>query len=1088
MSDQIIFKNPDSNYENFVSVHDLPKYNVPYFIEELAAPDYPNLPQPSESETAHLINSIAQLFQVSEDCGCANARQRLSHMFEHGTTSEAIAFCMNLENTDSLLQACRCASSAPSAASATTATAATQTVSAATAPSAIAATQAASNTTSVPAACKTTDGDVSNGTHGTASDAGVVGAGTHRAAGDAGLVGAGDVGGTSAMISGNIGATVGALYDVRPTYYCGRFESLDQFRKELASYQPFLQSLNMMDQNDPLTGRLTTTQRWDIRFMLESDFSQPFDAQFIEEELPNVMLKNCATPSFELCARIIADKWARPHYFIGLLPWLNLNTLPSILAFPLRRLLLQQNRDIQIKRGLSAPLISYYSSPAQCKEAEEKANIILCDLLPESIKQDIHHGRRSKIIPRVPVVQYYQSDAEIDMLRLRFDSRDMALSTPPELILEARKLLDRERCKLKYQRKVAILKEMGVYDENNLNLNLSLSPFDYCYDVESNIFIPKIELDRSLAVKQLYLSFEEDPAIPLCVSEDHYRNFKLTTDATRTALDARAKRLRALKTMQQAMLTTADGDDVAIAKRRADELGIDLNEQAITQAHSRLQPARASYDRITHDVTIPVDKTGGYAFLNETPRIGRHLLFSEDLTRAYVDHRVRDDEQIREISGGTYGQGIKRSDAITTSEACHFTLTAPEALDRFDKLELYEGLLNTVAASSRRAQELNDYGEDIHKSEERMNEHIRDPRLENTYSDALRELLFVNGQISLKLQHQNQVATVVSNAAEAQNIAPTNNYDGTTITAARHIREDEGKQGASNSNKFRPEEDVINNFLNDVNTDNVELRQQLRKKITAAVMQNYKHQPKGKEIDCQRAQLIPAGEDHIFHNRFAIQGYNTAIHLLIDVSGSMCNIPDPDADGVLDIHTAGQAAKYLYSYRYGQTPLQRQCASRAYHACKAALEIASSLNGINGVSVGASFFPGLMESSSTHTVLLPHDNIEAKAPYFIQTPHGSTPMHEALYCAYNQLLRENESRKIIIMITDGAPDCVEETRNAIEHLVHSGVELYTIGIDTQDKHKLFPHFSTLSHPEKLTELISNLLVDLSKRAPDVLVA
>lgn len=1066
MTAQLIFTNPNSDYKDFVSVHDLPLFQYSYIMEDLAAQDPQTTPKPSESETNDIINSIADVYKVAANSGCANAHQRLYHHIEHGSPIEAMLNSLN--SCSQPLFHANLTSSVNSGH--TQAQGHTQ---------ALDLTHGQSHALAA-AQPSTASVEVTNAATAVAAVTAVADAGAGAAAAGAvsGMVIGGGCAGKAALVSG-------ALFDMRPTRYCGQFHNLDQYRQALESYQPVLEQLDLSNPNDPLTCRLSTTQRWDVRFMLENDFSQPLDCQFLENELPNVMLKGVATPSFELCTRIIADKWARPHYFIGLLPWLNINNLPSILAFPLRRLMLQQFRDIQMKRHLCSPLRSEYTTFAQCKQAEDNAIMIMSGLVPDEIQQEIISGRRPKLRPILPVVQYRQSDEEIDILRLRFDSNELAQSHTPDLVLETRKFLEQERCKLKYQRKVAILKEMGLYDENNLNLNLSLSPDDYCYDSESNIFVPKIELDRSLDVKQLYLSFEEDPAIPLCVSEDHYRNFKLTTESTQNSLEARAKRLRAVKSMRQALLTSADGDDITFAKKHAAQLGIELNENAIAQAANSLQPAHASYDRITHDVTVPVDETGGYTFLNEAPRIGRHLLFSEDLQRAYVDYRVRDDEQIREINGGTYGQGIKRSDALTTSEACHFTLTPHEAVERFDKLELYEGLLNTVAASSRRANELNDYGEDLHKCDSHLTEHVRDPRLENTYTDAMREMLFVNGQISVNLRDQNQVSTVVSIAAEAQNIAPTNNYDGTTVTAAKHVRNDEVKLG---KNKYRPDEAVVNNFLNDVNTDNLELREQLRKKITAAVKENFKHQPKGKEIDCESAQLLPAGEEHIFANRFARQGYNTSIHLLVDISGSMCNIPDNDDEIINNIQNAGEAVKYLFGYRYGMSPLQRQCASRAYHACKASLEIASSLTGINGVSIAASFFPGLIESSATHTVLMSHDNIVKKASQFIQTPHGSTPMHEALYSTYDQLRQDEEGRKIIILITDGAPDNVDETRKAIDHVIHNGVELYTIGIDTDDTNKLFPHFSCLKKPEKLTELLADLLLDLSNTAPDVLVA
>ncbi len=648
--------------------------------------------------------------------------------------------------------------------------------------------------------------------------------------------------------------------------------------------------------------------------------------------------------------------------------------------------------------------------------------------------------------------------------------------------------------------------------------------------------------------------------------------------------------------MLYAMRDPSDKTSINLVKRRAKAMGIAPSKEGIQQALESNQPTRAKYDPDTHEISIPLDESEGYSFLSEPVRLGRHLLFNHDCTKAFIDYRVRDDQQLSKVVAGTYGIGQQDSSLEPSDEESKaFTVDADEALQMYEPLELYEGLINTVACTPRDLNEEEGKSNDASKNIEILDEHIRDPRLENTYCDALREYLYANGQFDLGLEAQNNVSSVIDALAKEQNVDPYRGVGGITIMPDKPLKR--GDEIDSNARTFIPDEKMIQRFLKEANTENQFLRRVLRQKVTAAVSKMRGRNPKGREIDPLRAQFIKIGEDRIFKKRFISEDFNTSIHILVDISGSMCHVSKPVPKEQMPYATrcyhACKAALSFISEDFNTSihilvdisgsmchvskPVPKEqmpYATRCYHACKAALSIASALYGIDGVLIACSFFPGFIENSSTFTALHsnerlltkardflqephgstygidgvliacsffpgfiensstftalhsnerlltkardflqePHgstpmddaiytamrqlnnqtadrkiiimitdnERLLTKARDFLQEPHGSTPMDDAIYTAMRQLNNQTADRKIIIMITDGAPDDVDRTKHAIESLEQQNIELYAIGIETQDDYHLFKHFASLEEANKLTEVMSKLLIELSK--------
>ena len=75
-------------------------------------------------------------------------------------------------------------------------------------------------------------------------------------------------------------------------------------------------------------------------------------------------------------------------------------------------------------------------------------------------------------------------------------------------------------------------------------------------------------------------------------------------------------------------------------------------------------------------------------------------------------------------------------------------------------------------------------------------------------------------------------------------------------------------------------------------------------------------------------------------------------------------------------------------------------------------------------------------------------------------------MAEGVWWVLQQLCALEEKRKLLLIISDGEPDNVDEARNAIQACYAHGTEVYGLGIQTTSIQGLLP--------EKQTHVIYNL--------------
>ncbi|WPL17514.1 Nitric oxide reductase activation protein [Thiorhodovibrio winogradskyi] len=190
--------------------------------------------------------------------------------------------------------------------------------------------------------------------------------------------------------------------------------------------------------------------------------------------------------------------------------------------------------------------------------------------------------------------------------------------------------------------------------------------------------------------------------------------------------------------------------------------------------------------------------------------------------------------------------------------------------------------------------------------------------------------------------------------------------------------------------------------------------------------QAFRHGPR---LLPKRLYRAAVGDPRLFARKRERVAVDTAIHLLIDLSGSM-NSPVRRRDGL--VQRRGQIAQ------------------------SAALALALALDGIHGVSVAVSAFPGLSGVEDRISVLVRHgQRPRACAGAFLQSTRGGTPMAGALWFAAADLLGRPESRRIVLLLTDGKPNRIAETREILRLCSAAGLETVGLGIGV-DVSGLFP--------------------------------
>jgi len=173
---------------------------------------------------------------------------------------------------------------------------------------------------------------------------------------------------------------------------------------------------------------------------------------------------------------------------------------------------------------------------------------------------------------------------------------------------------------------------------------------------------------------------------------------------------------------------------------------------------------------------------------------------------------------------------------------------------------------------------------------------------------------------------------------------------------------------------------------------------------------------------------------------------NTAIHLLIDNSASMDD-------------------------------------NQRFHVTKeVTLALVKSLEHMRGINLAVTAFPAYYpynrnngSTSIPVAPLLPHGAKTGRKMFYPGAPKGQTPLHAAVRFAASNMLGLSEPRKILLVLTDGEPDCTDDAEVAVQEAAGLGIEVLALGIEQLAFPDIFPHFEVVRTVEDLPEKTFTLL-------------
>ncbi|WP_217542612.1 VWA domain-containing protein [Vibrio metschnikovii] len=260
----------------------------------------------------------------------------------------------------------------------------------------------------------------------------------------------------------------------------------------------------------------------------------------------------------------------------------------------------------------------------------------------------------------------------------------------------------------------------------------------------------------------------------------------------------------------------------------------------------------------------------------------------------------------------------------------------------------------------------------------------------------------------------------------------------------------EGHQGVTPLSLPQAEQAMLGDeaILTSSASESAQIRARLRGMVQSS-QDNRNHAKRhGLRVATHRLAASQAGESRLFIQRQPRIAPNAAVHLLVDISGSMGK---PIGEG---------NRKYFHV------------------ANEAALALAMALEGIPGVVPAVSYFPGIHQEVSI--ALLPKQSVRHRAACFDQKPRGCTPMAQAMWFAANSLLAQKQKRKLMIVLTDGDPDDWAATHDIVDRCRRSGFELLGIGIQTRSVEKFFPQSIVINDVKdlkrELFEVTQQLLI------------
>ncbi|MCW7552717.1 VWA domain-containing protein [Endozoicomonas gorgoniicola] len=209
------------------------------------------------------------------------------------------------------------------------------------------------------------------------------------------------------------------------------------------------------------------------------------------------------------------------------------------------------------------------------------------------------------------------------------------------------------------------------------------------------------------------------------------------------------------------------------------------------------------------------------------------------------------------------------------------------------------------------------------------------------------------------------------------------------------------------------------------------LAAQLTGLVQAKTMSRDRTGKRGKKLDGKLLHRMAIGDSRLFCKRSETITIDATVHLCLDISSSM--------------------------------------SSRMELAREAVLALAYGLNQINGVTVSVSAYPG-KNDSGVFEVMKPNDQLQDMAAVLSAlNAHDSTPMATGLWHSVHQVLQARAKRRLIIMITDGAPDFDhhQPVMDLVKRCESSAIEVVGLGINVHSVEQLFPRSVVITELHEL---------------------
>ena len=215
------------------------------------------------------------------------------------------------------------------------------------------------------------------------------------------------------------------------------------------------------------------------------------------------------------------------------------------------------------------------------------------------------------------------------------------------------------------------------------------------------------------------------------------------------------------------------------------------------------------------------------------------------------------------------------------------------------------------------------------------------------------------------------------------------------------------------------------------------------------MLQSIKRQPKsfglsGRKLASGRLVRLGIGDPRVFKKKVETVAANTAVAVLLDLSGSMG-----------DKYEVANAAAF------------------ALH---------TTLFGLKGVAVSSLEFSG--KGNAAEVNVLVDFGRKPQSEHFNHHPFDGTPTDKAIWAARALLLQRTEPRKIMLILTDGCPCNGADTHAATRRSSQDGIEIAAIGIQHSgvknfwDNHRIIHNIHEL--PAAMFEVMEGMLTTFKK--------